>query len=410
MTDKQDRLKQDQLKQNRIKQGQIKQDQIKQELREALEKEVFLEDEEVLQVLDRILLDGVNRKIPLLEKERIRKELFYSVRKLDVLQELLDDPEITEIMVNGPDVIFYEKEGHIYPWDKHFSSQEKLMDVILQIVGKCNRVVNESMPIVDARLSNGDRVNVVIAPAALNGPILTIRRFPSKPIDMAQLIQRGTLSVEVAEYLERLVKEKCTMVIGGGTSTGKTTFLNALSAYIPREERIITIEETAELQLQNVPNLVRMESKQANMEGSTEITIQDLIRSALRMRPDRIIVGEIRGAEAVEMLFSAVNTGHRGSLCTAHANSCYDMISRLETMVLMGLEIPMNAIERQIASGIDILIHLTRMETGERKVTEITEVSGYKNGCVQLNPLFLWQEDEGLVQVNERKGQKWYEN
>lgn len=384
--------------------------QVKENLRMTLDKEGFLEDEDILQILDNILLNETYRKILLSEKEKLRKDVFYSVRKLDVLQELLDDPAVTEIMVNGPEVIFYEKEGQIYRWDKQFSNKEKLMDVILQIVGKCNRAVNESMPIVDARLSNGDRVNVVVAPAALNGPILTIRRFPEVPIDMTQLIRRGSLTPKVAEYLEGLVKDRCTMVIGGGTSTGKTTFLNALSAYIPQEERIITIEETAELQLQNVPNLVRMESKQANMEGSAEITIQDLIRSALRMRPDRIIVGEIRGAEAVEMLFSAVNTGHKGSLCTAHANSCYDMISRLETMVLMGLKIPIEAIDRQIASGIDIFIHLTRLESGERKVTEITEVAGYKDGCVQLNPLFLWKRDKGLVQVSERKGQKWYEN
>lgn len=384
--------------------------QVKETLRMTLDKETLLDDEDILKILDSILLNETYRKILLSEKEKLRKDVFYSVRKLDVLQELLDDPAITEIMVNGPEVIFYEKEGQIYRWDKQFSSKEKLMDVILQIVGKCNRAVNESMPIVDARLSNGDRVNVVVAPAALNGPILTIRRFPETPIDMGQLIRRGSLTPKVAEYLEYLVKDRCTMVIGGGTSTGKTTFLNALSAYIPPEERIITIEETAELQLQNVPNLVRMESKQANMEGSAEITIQDLIRSALRMRPDRIIVGEIRGAEAVEMLFSAVNTGHKGSLCTAHANSCYDMISRLETMVLMGLKIPMEAIDRQIASGIDIFIHLTRMKSGERKVTEITEVAGYGDGCVRLNPLFLWDQDKGLVQVNERKGEKWYEN
>lgn len=280
------------------------------------------------------------------------------------------------------------------------------MDVILQIVGKCNRVINESMPIVDARLSNGDRVNVVISPAALNGPILTIRRFPLHPIDMGKLLQMGSLTKEAAGYLETLVEERCTMVIGGGTSTGKTTFLNALSAYIPKEERIITIEETAELQLQDVSNLVRMEAKHANMEGGTQVTMRDLIRSALRMRPDRIIVGEIRGEEAVEMLFSAVNTGHKGSLCTAHANSCYDMISRLETMVLMGLQIPITAIDRQIASGIDIFIHLSRTADGRRAVTEIVEVTGYEEGKVMLHPLFLWRKDGGLIQVGERKGVK----
>ena len=379
---------------------------VEKELRELLEKEDLLEDEDILTQIDRLLLEGTNKKIPLTEKQQIRKDLFYSVRKLDILQELLDDPDITEIMVNGPDVIFYEKDGHLYLWNKRFSSREKLMDVILQIVGTCNRVVNESMPIVDARLSNGDRVNAVVAPAALNGPILTIRRFPAHPIDMGQLLQRESLTREAASYLEHLVEEKCTMVIGGGTSTGKTTFLNALSAYIPKEERIITIEETAELQIQKIPNLVRLEAKHANMEGSTEVTMGDLIRSALRMRPDRIIVGEIRGAEAVEMLFSAVNTGHRGSLCTAHANSCYDMISRLETMVLMGLQIPIEAIARQIASGIDIMIHLSRTRDGRRKVTEITEVTGYENGRVLLHPLFLWKPEKGLVQAGERKGVK----
>ncbi len=377
---------------------------IERELRESLEKEGLLEDDEVLEQIDRILLEGMNRKIPLTEKQQIRKDLFYSVRKLDILQELLDDPGITEIMVNGPDVIFYEKEGRIYPWNKSFSSKEKLMDVILQIVGSCNRVVNESMPIVDARLSNGDRVNVVIAPAALNGPILTIRRFPKHPIDMAQLLEKGSLTKEAAAYLETLVKEKCTMIIGGGTSTGKTTFLNALSAYIPKEERIITIEETAELQIQNAPNLVRMEAKHANMEGGAEVTMAMLVRSALRMAPSRIVIGEIRsGFEAVEMLFSAVNTGHRGSLCTAHANSCYDMINRLETMVLMGLQIPIEAIDRQIASALDIFIHLTRTNDGQRKVAEITEVIGYEKGRVLLHPLFLLQESGGLHQVGERK-------
>lgn len=383
---------------------------IRNRLLEQAERENLLEDKALLSMLDTILVDREHSDIPLSEKEKVRRDVYYSVRKLDILQELLDDDEITEIMVNGPETIFYEKKGRIYRWEKQFSGKEKLMDVILQIVGSCNRVVNESMPIVDARLSNGDRVNAVIAPAALNGPFLTIRRFPKKPIDMEQLVLMGTIDQEGADYLKKLVREKETMVIGGGTSSGKTTFLNALSAYIPPNERIITIEETAELQLQKIPNLVRMESKQANMKDCAEITMQDLIRSALRMRPDRIIIGEIRGAEAVEMLFSAVNTGHKGSLCTAHANSCYDMVSRLETMVLMGLKIPIDAIDRQIASGIDIFIHLTRMESGERKVTEITEVSGYKNRCVQLNPLFVWENEKGLVQVNERKGQKWYEN
>jgi len=375
-------------------------------LRTELEKNVLWDDSHVLEELDKVLMGESYRKLPVMERLMYRKEIYYSVRKMDVLEELLEDPEITEIMVNGPDHIFYEKEGKIYPWERGFSSMEKLMDVILQIVGSCNRVVNESMPIVDARLANGDRINAVVAPAALNGPILTIRKFPKKPIDMPALIQKGTLSQAVADVLKDLVREKCTMVIGGGTSTGKTTFLNALSAYIPSEERIITIEETAELQLQNIPNLVRMEAKHANMEGSASVTMRELIRSALRMRPDRIIVGEMRGEEAVEMLFSAVNTGHKGSLCTAHANSCYDMISRLETMVLMGLELPIGAIDRQIGSGIDIFIHLSRGEDGKRRVTEIAEVLGYHQGQVQMQALYQWSENQGLVQVGERKGVK----
>ena len=337
------------------------------------------------------------------EKDRLQKEMFYSVRRLDILQELLDDDTITEIMVNGPDDIFLERDGRIDRWENHFSSKEKLEDVIQQIVGRCNRVINESMPIVDARLANGDRVNVVVHPVALDGPVLTIRRFPKKPIDMDELIRRGMLSEEIADFIKYLVESRYTIVVGGGTSTGKTTFLNAMSAYIPATERIITIEDNAELKLQGIPNLVRMEAKSANLEGGVAVTIRDLIRSALRMRPDRIIVGEVRGAEAVEMLFSAVNTGHRGSLCSAHANSCYDMLSRLETMVLMGMDVPVDAIRRQITSGIDVLIHLGRNRNGERKVLEITEVQGYEKGQIILNPLYTWQTQKGLVRVGELK-------
>lgn len=379
---------------------------VRQELRQRLEEDLTLDDAGVLEQIDGILLDGCLRNIPLKEKLQIRKELFYSVRKMDILQELLDDPDITEIMVNGPRCIFYEKSGCIYPWNKRFTDEEKLMDVIQQIVGKCNRVVNASSPIVDARLENGDRVNVVVSPAALNGPILTIRRFPQKPIDMDVLLEKGALTLEAADFLKWLVQEKQSIIIGGGTSTGKTTFLNALSAYIPPQERIITIEGTAELQLQNVTNLVRMEAKLANLEGGAEITLRDLIRSALRMRPDRIIIGEIRGEEASEMLFSVANSGHRGTLCTAHANSTYDMIGRLETMVLMGMDIPMEAIDRQIVSGIDVMIQLCRMKNGDRRVTEITEVIGFENGRVQMNPLFCWKPETGFVRINEWKGEK----
>lgn len=375
-------------------------------LRKRLEEDIFPDDNRVLDQIDRLLLEGELKQIPLTDKLLIRKELFYSVRKLDILQELLDDPEITEIMVNGPDCIFFEKNGRIYNWNKKFTNGEKLMDVIQLIVGNCNRVVNESSPIVDARLDNGDRVNVVVSPAALNGPILTIRRFPSKPIDMDQLLERGALTKDAADFLQQMVQEKQSIVVGGGTSTGKTTFLNALSAYIPPQERIITIEGTAELQLQNIKNLVRLEAKQANLEGGVTVTIRDLIHSALRMRPDRIVIGEIRGAEAGEMLFSVANSGHRGTLCTAHANSTYDMISRLETMVLMGMDIPMEAIDRQIASGIDLLIHLSRSKNGERKVTEVTEILGYRDGRVQMNPLYCRRNEKDLVRINEWKGEK----
>lgn len=377
-------------------------EELKKELRKSLDENSWQEESQILEQIDQLILRS-NRRLSLLEKENLRKELFNSILRLDVLQSLLEDPEITEIMVNGPNHIFIEKFGHIQPYERHFSSPEKLEDVIQQIVGRCNRVVNESMPIVDARLENGDRVNVVVSPAALDGPVLTIRRFPEHPIQMDKLIQMQTLDADTALFLKTLVKKRYTLIIGGGTSTGKTTFLNALSAYIPKEERIITIEDNAELQLQGIPNLVRLEAKNANIEGGTSITIRDLIRSALRMRPDRIIVGEVRGAEAIELLFSAVNTGHRGSMCSAHANSCYDMVSRLETMILMGMDIPLEAIRRQIASGIDVLIHLGRNRDGERKVMEITEVYGYAKGQVLLNPLYRWVRGKGLCKVGEMK-------
>lgn len=371
---------------------------MKKELRRQLEQDIYQSDEQIYELIDALILKEHAIPIPLAEKNRLRKELFYSVRKLDILQILLEDSSITEIMVNGPKHIFVERYGKIEKCDLRFSSREKLMDVVMQIVGRCNRVINESKPIVDARLENGDRVNVVISPVALDGPILTIRRFPKEAITMETLISYGTLTRQAADFLKDLVRKKYTIVVGGGTSTGKTTFLNALSAYIPKEERVITIEDNAELQLQGLPNLVRLEAKEANMEGAISVSIRELIRTALRMRPDRIIVGEVRGAEAVEMLFSAVNTGHRGSLCSAHANSCYDMVSRLETMVLMGLDIPMEAIDRQIASGIDVLLHLGRMPDGSRKLVEIAEVVGYKDGQVCLQPLYSWRENQ-LVQV-----------
>jgi len=363
-------------------------------LMEELEDSIELTDEDILEKIDELLLgSGKEGYIPLKEKVRLRQELFDSVRKLDVLQELIDNPKVTEVMVNGYQTIYVEKDGQMNRWEKSFTSKEKLEDVIQQIAGQCNRVVNENKPIVDARLSNGSRVNVVVSPIALNGPILTIRRFPDEPITMERLIQFGSITQEGAKFLKRLVAAGYSILIGGGTSAGKTTFLNALSNYIPKDERIITIEDNAELQIQGVENLVRLEAKEANMEGNRAITIRDLIKTALRMRPNRIVVGEVRGEEAIDLL-QAWNTGHDGSLGTAHANSAGDMISRMETMVLMGMSLPLSAIRRQIASGIDIMVHLGRMRDKKRRVLEIVEVIGFCNGEVVLSPLYSWDDEK----------------
>ena len=374
---------------------------LRQMLMERLDMSRELSDKEILEMIDDLILNHMKDTCcSLKEKVELRQELFYSVRKLDVLQELIEDETVTEIMVNGPDAIFVERGGGLFKWEKTFTSREKLEDVIQQIVGKCNRVVNESMPIVDARLENGARVNAVIRPVALNGPILTIRRFPDKPITMDRLIALGSITCECARFLAALVKARYSIVIGGGTGSGKTTFLGALSNFIPEDERIITIEDNAELKLQGIQNLVRLEAKMANMEGAVSVSIRDLIRTALRMRPDRIIVGEVRGGEAVDML-QALNTGHEGSLSTAHANSAMDMLSRLETMTLMGVDLPLEAIRRQIASGVDILIHLGRMRDKTRKVLEIAEVCGFKANEIVTQTLYRWEEGHGLVKTAE---------
>ena len=375
--------------------------EIRGELMKRLDLSRELTDEEILELIDRMILEDLREEgLSLSQKTGLRQRLFHSVRKLDVLQDLLDDNSVTEIMVNGPDHIFVEQDGKVRRWNRSFTSMEKLEDVIQQIVGRCNRIVNEASPIVDARLENGARVNVVIAPVALNGPILTIRRFSDRPITMEKLLQLGSLTRECAEFLKKLVQARYSILIGGGTGSGKTTFLGALSEYIPKHERIITIEDNAELRLQGIENLVRLEAKAANLEGGRDITIRDLIKSALRMRPDRILVGEVRAEEAIDML-QALNTGHEGSLTTAHANSTKDMLSRLETMVLMGMDLPLEAIRRQIASGLDILVHLGRMRDHSRKVLEITEVLGYENGEVRLGRLYQWEEEQGLVKVGE---------
>lgn len=358
-----------------------------------------IEDHEILYRIDElILLESKTTPLTVLEKDRLRRELYASLRKLDVLQELLDDNEVTEIMVNGYQTIFVERKGNIQKYDRQFSSPEKLDDVIQQIVGRCNRIVNEQIPIVDARLETGARVNAVLKPIALNGPILSIRRFPDKPITMEALVQSKSITREAAEFLSHLVISGYSIMIGGGTSSGKTTFLNALSYYIPTKERIITIEDNAELQLQRAENLVRLESRAAVMDGTCEISMDDLIKTALRMRPDRIIVGEIRGREATSYITS-LNLGHKGSMATAHANSASEMLSRLEMMVLMGMDLPLAAIRRQIASGVEILIHLGRDKNGRRRVEEIAEILGLEQEEVQLHTLYELQE-ERLVSRN----------
>lgn len=349
-------------------------------------------DEKLQEIIHEVLEEYSQEEfIPLREKAVLGKELFNALRKLDILQELLEDETITEIMINGVENIFIEQNGNIFISEKRFLSKGKLEDIVQQMVAECNRVVNESLPIVDTRLKDGSRVNVVLPPVALNGPIVTIRKFPKERITMHQLLSYEAISKEAAEFLIRLVRARYNIFISGGTSSGKTTFLNVLSDYIPQEERIITIEDNAELQIKGLPNLVRLEARNANLEGEGEISIRDLIRSALRMRPDRIIVGEVRGAEAIDML-QAFNTGHDGSISTGHANSPKDMLCRLETMVLMGINLPLEAIQRQIASGIDILVHLGRMRDKSRKVLEIMEVLGYENGIIQIQTLYSFRE------------------
>mgnify|MGYP000793085896 FL=1 len=349
-------------------------------------------DEKVLELIDRSLLEHPDIGYVSLEgRIRLRKELFNAVRRMDVLSDLLEDDSITEIMINGYDQIFVEKDGRIQSFSQSFESEDRLASIIQQIVAGCNRLVNEAVPIVDARLPDGSRVNVVLPPVAIDGPTMTIRKFPKEKMTMERLIELGALDEETAGFLKLLVKARYNIFVSGGTGAGKTTFLNALSDYIPKTERIITIEDSAELQLRDVENLVRMETRNSNVEGENAITIRDLIKASLRMRPDRVIVGEVRDSAAIDML-TAMNTGHDGSLSTGHANSAYDMITRLESMVLMGIELPMEAVRRQIASAVDIIIHLGRLRDGSRKVTEICEVTGIENGQVQLTSLYEFEE------------------
>ena len=358
-------------------------------------------DDEILESIEEhVLRMGHTVYLPAGKKDEMIRAVFNSIRKLDVLQEILEDSSITEIMVNGPNHIFIEKGGRLQPYPKTFSSRDKLEDVVQQIVGKVNRRVNEANPIADVRLLDGSRVNVVLPPIALDGPVVTIRKFPDKPISMESLIGLGSLTEETAGFLKKLVKAKYNFFISGGTGSGKTTFLNALSEYIPSEERLIVIEDAAELQIRGIPNLVRLEVRNANIEGKNAVTIRDLMKSALRMRPDRIVLGEVRDAAACELL-NVMNTGHDGSLCSGHANSPKDMLSRLETLVLTGMDIPLLAVRSQIASAIDIIVHLGRLRDKSRKVLEIDEVIGMQQGEIQIKPLFHIQEEgqDGTGQV-----------
>ena len=357
-----------------------------------------LSDEEIYSFIDNEIIEtGRQQFISLTDKERLRYILFNSIRGYDVLQELLDDQNITEIMINGPDDNFIERNGLLEKSEIHFSSPEKLQDIIQQIVSEANRRVNEASPIADARLYDGSRVNIVLNPVALNGPAVTIRKFPDTPLSMNDLIQFGTLTHETADFLHLLVLSGYNIFVCGGTGSGKTTFLNVLSDFIPSSERVITIEDSAELQL-HIPNIVKLEARQANTDGKNEITIRDLIRSSLRMRPNRIIVGEIRGAEALDML-TAFNTGHDGSMSTGHGNSPRDMLRRIETMVLMGVDMPVSSIKGQIASAIDIIVFLGRMRDHSRRVLEITEIADFTDNEIILNPLYIFKESGSTQKV-----------
>lgn len=371
------------------------QNRIQEELLRELDQGVSFSDEELRDEIEmRVLSRGQEQYLSIEEKMRLVREIFNSIRRLDVLQELLEDSAITEIMINGPNHIFIERDGRLSDSGRCFQSREKLEDVIQQIVSKVNRVVNEASPIVDVRLLDGSRVNVVLPPVALDGPVVTIRRFPDKPFSMDKLLEIGSVSPDAVEFLRIMVEARYNIFISGGTGSGKTTFLNALSNFIPSGERLITIEDSAELQIRNVPNLVRLEARNANLEGKNAITIRDLVRSALRQRPDRIVIGEVRDAAVIELL-SAMNTGHDGSISTGHANSPMDMLRRLETLVLTGMDIPLPAIRSQIASAIDLIIQLGRLRDKTRKVLEIDEVEGVEHGEIKLRPLFQFREQEG---------------
>lgn len=348
-------------------------------------------EKQVREEVDRYF-DG--KYVSIENKALLIDQVFSAIRGFGLLDTIINDDAVTEVMINGPNDIFIEKSGKLMKLDERFESEEKLQDTIQRIVALAGREVNQANPIVDTRLPGGSRVNVVLPPISLKGPIVTIRKFSKEPMTVEKLIQYGSITPEIADVLKLLVKAKYNIFICGGTGSGKTTFLNAISNFIPSDERVITIEDSAELQIANVDNLVSLETRNANTAGVGAIAIRDLIKSALRMRPDRIVVGEVRGAEALDML-QAMNTGHDGSLSTGHANSTKDMLSRLETMVLTGAEgLPLDAVRQQIASAVDLIIHLSRLRDRSRKTMEITEVVNYQKGEIQLNPLYVFEEDE----------------
>ncbi|MCI5481375.1 MAG: Flp pilus assembly complex ATPase component TadA [Lachnospiraceae bacterium] len=366
-------------------------DQLKHQVLEEIRLLSDPDDEAVAEAVVRVLgAEGRQHFLSLKQKQLQARTLFNAIRRLDILQELIDDEGITEIMIIGT-AVFVEEAGRIRKWEKEFSSMETVEDIVQRIAGNSNRMLNTRTPMADARLPDGSRVHLVVPPVALDGPVVTIRRFPKDPIRMRDLIAWESISEEAAVFLERLVRAGYNLFISGGTGSGKTTFLNALTEYIPREERVILIEDNAELQIRGIPNLVRLEAREKNLEGENEITIRQLVRAALRMRPTRLIIGEIRGEEAIDLL-QAMNTGHDGSISTGHANSTRDMLSRMETMVLMGMDIPMKAIRSQIASGIDILVHLGRLRDRSRKVLEISEILGAEEE-IRTRTLYAFEEE-----------------
>lgn len=378
--------------------------ELTEDIRQQLDFIHSITDQDLLSLIEEYIINYAKKtQLTSNEIKWLVERIYHTFRGLDVLQPLINDKSITEIMINSHEEVFIEQNGEVFLSSVRFESVQKLEDIIQTIVSRVNRVVNESSPIVDARLQDGSRVNVVLPPIALKGPAMTIRKFPEIPLTIEDLIQKGSLTQESADFLYKLMLAKFNIFISGGTGSGKTTFLNVLSNFIPNHERIITIEDSAELQIRNVPNLVSLETRNPNTEGKGEITIRDLIRASLRMRPNRIIVGEVRGAEALDML-QAMNTGHDGSLSTGHANSSRDMLSRLETMVLSGADLPVQVIRKQISSAIDIIIHLSRMRDYSRKIMEISEVIGIENGEIVLNPLFEFV-DEGTSETGKVIGQ-----